>query len=884
MLKGGESGPAAITGKSADSLIVGAITGEAGFLMPPDGDGEPFDAAQIALVRRWIDEGLAHPDKEEAPADPKSHWAYQSPRRPPVPAPRNSAWNENPIDAFLAAEHDARGLTASPPADPNTLYRRLYFDLTGLPPGRDELAQLVAKHSPGEYARVVERLLASPRYGERWGRHWMDVWRYSDWYGKRDINQHRNSRKNIWRFRDWIIESVNADKGYDQMIVEMLAGDELAPGNEEMNRATGYLGRNFYVYNRNVWLQDTVEYTGMAFLGVTFKCCRCHDHKYDPVTQAEYYQFRACFEPYGVRTDRMPGKPDTIGVTNSAGSAKEEVLKEGFDRVFDEDLAAPTYILTRGNERSPEKDRPISPGVPAVLGGAFEIRPVDLPLATYYPALREFVEQESIAALDAKVAAARALHDQAIAAVAAAKKTAEAQTAQVATTAAKPDASAGAAIAALELDASQKRDSLSAVETQLTALKARYAAERAKYSAPRPVDFAELTKAAALAERTATERQAMAAESAARQAQFIARAALTAKPDDAALQKQLDAADKSLAKATEALGVARSAPQQQGDQYTPIDKIYPAQSTGRRLALARWITARENPLAARVAVNHIWLRHFGAPLVESVENFGLRGTAPTHPALLDWLAVELIENHWSMKHLHRLMVTSQAYRMQSTLADSAAQSQWTQNARLDPENHSLWRMNVRRLEGEGVRDSLLALAGTLDNTMGGPDIDPAEADRVRRRSVYFRHTPDDKPALVELFDAANPVECYRRVESVVPHQALVMANGAMTLDHSRLIAARVAAMAGGDSQTTRPEQFVTAAWEHVLARAPSEQERQACVEFLARQTKLLSDPQALEALEGEAKGGVPPAADPATRAREALVHVLFNHPDFVTVR
>jgi len=889
ILKGGESGPAAVTGKSAESLIVGAITGEAGFQMPPAGDGEPLDKAQVALVRRWIDEGLAHPDKEEAPADPRSHWAYQPPKRSPVPTPKNSAWAANPIDAFLAAEHEVRGLTPAPAADTNTLYRRLYIDLLGLPPGRDELKQLAANHSADEYERVVDRLLASPRYGERWGRHWMDVWRYSDWYGKRDINQHRNSRKNIWRFRDWIIESVNADRGYDQMVVEMLAGDELAPGNEDTSRATGYLGRNFYVYNRNVWLQDTVEYTGMAFLGVTFKCCRCHDHKYDPVTQAEYYQFRACFEPYGVRTDRMPGKPDTLSVTNSAGSAKEEVLKEGYDRVFDEDLSTPTYVLTRGNERSPEKDRPIAPGVPAILGGAFKVQPVALPVEAYYPALREFVEQETNAALLAKVGTAQTQVDQAIAALTNANKVAAAAAPLVATTAAKPDDAADTAIARLELDVAQKRDALAAAEANVVSNKARYTAERAKYATPAAADARVLAKAAAIAERAAAERQAVATQSAARHAQFVARDAQSAKPEDAALSKQLDAADKALASATAAVDAARKALQDPGETYTPIDKVYPAESTGRRLALARWITDRENPLAARVAVNHIWLRHFGAPLVASVENFGLRGATPTHPQLLDWLAVELVENHWSMKRLHRLMVTSQAYRMQSSPADSGSLAAMPPNSSADPENKYLWRMNVRRLEGEGVRDSLLALAGVIDETMGGPDLDPAEADRVRRRSVYFRHTPDDKPALVEMFDAANPVECYRRIESVVPHQALVLANGPMSLDHSRLIAAKVAMQLSGDSQpataqAVSPEQFVTAAWEHVLARSPSEQERQACVEFLARQTKLLADPQALVAQEGEAKGQVAPAADPALRAREALVHVLFNHPDFVTVR
>jgi len=887
ILKGGESGPAATAGKSEDSLLVGAMTGEAGFQMPPAGDGEPLDEKQVALVRRWIDEGLKHPADETPQADPKSHWSYQRPLRPALPTPKNAAWAQNPIDALLAAEHESHGVAPAPSADPATLYRRLYFDLIGLPPGRDELQQLVLEHSPESYERVVDQLLASPRYGERWGRHWMDIWRYSDWYGKRDIHQHRNSRKNIWRMRDWVIESLNADKGYDQMVVEMLAADELDPANDEMNRATGYLGRNFYVYNRNVWLQDTVEYTGMAFLGVTFKCCRCHDHKYDPITQEEYYQFRACFESYGVRTDRTPGKPATLSVTNSAGTAKEDVLKEGFDRVFDEDPAAPTYLFTRGNERSPEKDRVITPGVPAILGGKLEIRPVDLPVTVYYPALREFVEQETVAALTEKVAALQAESKKAAAAFDAAVELAQAP--PVATTAAKQEAPTAATISSLKHESDHKQDLVAAAEAEIESIQARYAADRAQHLLPAPDNAEHLLQEAAYLERLAAMKQFVAKRSAARHAQFLARCARDAAPEDAAVLQKLSDAETAMTVASVQLAQARIALVEPNQKHSPVDKAYPAQSSGRRLGLARWIVAPENPLTARVAVNHIWLRHFGSPLVSTVENFGLRGATPTHPALLDWLAVELVENQWSMKRLHRLIVTSQAYRMQSAPTNPVDLAADAVRAKLDPENRLLARMNPRRLEAEAVRDSLLALSGALDDTMGGPDLDPAESDRVRRRSVYFRHTPDDKPALVDQFDAADPVECFRRPESVVPHQALVMANGAMALDHSRLITAKVVVLAGGSPQGNSPvavddERFITAAWEHVLARVPTEQERQACLAFLANQTKLLADPKALEAQEGAATGQVAPSADPATRARETLVHVLFNHHEFVTVR
>jgi hypothetical protein len=233
---------------------------------------------------------------------------FEPVRRPPVPTPRDPAWARNPIDAFLAVEHEKQNLTPRPEAPRAVLLRRVYLDLTGLPPTREELHAFLADTSPDAYEKVVARLLDSPHYGERWGRHWMDVWRYSDWAGYGA--EVRESQPHIWRWRDWIIESLNADKGYDRMVQEMLAGDELAPADPDTLRATGFLVRHWYVFNRNTWLDNVVEHTAKAFLGVTLNCARCHDHFYDAIRQEEYYQVRAFFEPYAVRTDRLPGQPD----------------------------------------------------------------------------------------------------------------------------------------------------------------------------------------------------------------------------------------------------------------------------------------------------------------------------------------------------------------------------------------------------------------------------------------------------------------------------------------------------------------------------------------------------------------------------------------------
>ncbi len=342
--RGGDSGAALVAGKAAQSAVIKRVSAaDADERMPPAGQGEPLAAEQVALLRRWIDQGAVAPD-EPVPPTPADHWAFRPPTRPVVPKPGNAAWARNDIDAFLAAKHEAVGLRPAPPASRATLLRRLYLDLVGLPPTREELHAFLADDSPEAYRRVVDRLLASPQYGERWGRHWMDVWRYSDWAGfGAEI---RYSQRHIWRWRDWIVESLNADKGYDRMVLEMLAADELLPGDDEAVRATGFLARNWYKFDRNVWLDDVVEHTGKAFLGMTFKCARCHDHKYDPISQREYYHLRTVFEPYDVRTDQTPGELD--------------VNKDGLAHVYDAKPEAATYFFERGDPKRPTNSIPCS--------------------------------------------------------------------------------------------------------------------------------------------------------------------------------------------------------------------------------------------------------------------------------------------------------------------------------------------------------------------------------------------------------------------------------------------------------------------------------------------------------------------------------------------
>jgi len=308
-IAGGESGPALEVSGGSESLLLRRISAEdAVERMPPE--SEPLTGEEISLLRRWIGEGAQAPAEKPLP-DPKDHWAFQKVVRAPVPT-RWLTPTGNPIDRFIEQRLQQQGLTPLPAADKATLFRRLHLDLVGVPPQREELQEFLADERLDAYERAVDQLLASPLHAQRWAKHWMDIWRYSDWYGSRDLNELRNSRRHIWRWRDWIIDSIAADKGYDRMLQEMLAADELSPGDEQVHRALGYLGRNYYVFNRHVWLQDTVDHAAVGFLGLTFKCARCHDHKYDPISQEDYYRLRAFFEPHNVRTDPLPGKPEVL--------------------------------------------------------------------------------------------------------------------------------------------------------------------------------------------------------------------------------------------------------------------------------------------------------------------------------------------------------------------------------------------------------------------------------------------------------------------------------------------------------------------------------------------------------------------------------------------
>ncbi len=810
-----------VKGKQNESALVSRIAANDGERMPPE--GKPLTKEQIAAIAKWIEEGAKAPADEKPEEDPKRHWAFVKPVRPKVNGP--------PIDSLLEVERAARGLKTSQEADRATLLRRVYLDLIGLPPTREQLHAFINDASPDAYEKVVDRLLASPQYGERWARHWMDIWRYSDWYGRRGVPDVLNSYGQIWRWRDWIVKSLNEDRGYDQMIRDMLAADELTPTDDANIVATGFVVRNFYRWNYNNWMRDNVEHTGKAFLGLTFNCCHCHDHKYDPITQEEYFKLRAIFEPIEIRTDRWPGETDPGVYPKYSYGASYKPITTGMVRVVEEKLDAPTRFYTGGDERNVAKDKPpIPPGIPASLGGKYEAKPVMLPPEAWYPGLKAFVRVEERKRRDDAIHAATQEFDGARQAIAQ----------LVGRMLLQPLAFSEHELADAKFR--NARAHLDAAIADRDSLIARIAADDVQYLKTKGDP-----KAAAQDANLAESRHKVALAKSAIAKTELALAATRRTKSQAA---QVPALEKQLAAAKAALATAEAAAKTVSTSYSPLSHQYAKTTTGRRSALANWIANRDNSLTARVAVNHVWNWHFGRPLVESTENFGRSGKPPTHPQLLDWLAVELMDNGWKFKPLHRLIVTSKAYRLASNGPRHPS----------DLDNVYLARFPSQRIDAEVVRDSLLHVAGELDLTVGGPDIPQDQGLTNRRRSLYFTHHGEARMMFLDLFDSPNPCDAYRRTGSVLPQQALALSNSQLTLDLARKLTAKLTAESNDAA-------FATAAFEQVLARPHSDAERNSAIRFLSKQTRLLSS---------ESK--------PSQRAREGLVQALFNHSDFVTVR
>lgn len=721
---GGESGPALVAGKPDESHLLERV---AGGEMPPAKQGKSMalPAAEVATLRAWIAAGAAWPsgrvlDLYEATTDKRGGrdwWSLQPIRRPEVPiVAAADRIHPTPVDAFLLAKLQARGWRFAPPADKRTLLRRITIALTGLPPTLDEIDAFMADDRTDAYDRLIERLLASPHYGERWGRFWLDVARYAETCGyERD-----QVLPNAWKYRDWVIRAFNNDMPFDQFVIEQLAGDELPGRNEQSVIATGFLRLGTwndepndpqeYKYER---LEDLVHTTSTAFLGLTVKCARCHDHKFDPVPQRDYHRVAAAFWAGPIE----PGPRELLG--------GPEAKRLGYDVLGWTDVStkpAPFPLLKKGDPRRPGP--PVDPGV-----------------------------LSAIVALD------------------------------------------------------------------------------------RP----------------------------------------TAAP--------------------------------------PTN----ANTTTRRLQLAKWIADARNPLTARVWVNRVWQHHFGAGLVHSPDNFGFTGDKPTHPELLDWLADELIRSGWSTKHIHRLLLRSQAYRQASIHPNEA------EYASADAGNRLWWRAQRRRLDAEALRDALLAVAGRLDPRVGGPSFAPQiERDALeglsmkanaykpspeseqRRRSVYIFSKRGLLPPLLTTFDLCDTtLPCGQRDVSVVAPQALTLLNNAFIHEQSAALAQRVIAAItpplnkrgpitpplckggqGGVPPERAPSQSAPAATPSLSPESAKQRAAQVRLAWrfaLGRQPTAAELSAALEHLEQQTRHFGAKSTESHQRALASLCHVLVNTNEFVYV-
>ena len=819
ILKGGKSGPIVVPGRPAESLILNRIHAKD---MPPPKEliragVRPMESSEINLLAKWIEQGaIKHditPDVQTAQADglvsddDRDFWAFKTPVKP-----KSLDSDLSPIDYFVRKKLDEHKLTPSQQAEKLTLIRRVAFDLTGLPPQWNDVERFLTDDSKNWYAKVVDHYLGSSHYGERWGRYWLDVAGYADSEGKRSADP---VRSHAWRYRDYVIRSLNEDKPYDQFLLEQLAGDELydfensdAVTDEMMDAlvATGFLrmvpdgtGSDIVdtVAERFEVVADEIEVLGSSVMGLTLRCAQCHSHKYDPIPQRDYYRLVSVFQgAYDVY--------DWLKPTSVAGQSKQ---KNPTRRYL-------TQVSNDVTTQWQEARRPVEDQVKA--------------------AQDELAEKE--AEFRAKFIA---------------EKLTDAPTEQH-----------DAILEMLKISA-PKRDAeqqtlAKKYEKKLTATSADLVK---KYPEFRKVKAASDKKIKALNARIPKQPMIRALwDRGEPSPTWVFRRGEYTNPGDL---------------------VGPGVPSVLTDGQTPFE-MNPERpgSTGRRLAFAKWLTAPQHPLTARVIVNRIWFHHFGRGIVESLGNFGKTGVAPTHLELLDWLAISFVENGWSFKWLHRQILLSKTWQQSSTLRPESEER--------DSDNRWLSRMPLRRLEAEPLRDSLLVTSGQLDTTaFGSPDAVVGRADGLVtakrqeagwRRTVYVQQRRSTLPSILETFDLPqmNP-NCVERPNSMVASQALHLLNNGMVRDLTRQFAERIEAKAGDDRYKQVEEVY-----QDALSRKPTPEETQLALEVL---TQLTSEWENRVKSDSNVKDGSVNAETPSaeTLALANFCHVIMNSAEFLFI-
>jgi len=794
-LRGGQHGPAIVPGDAAASHLYRHVAAQEQPQMPLGGK---LSQDEVAVLKSWIDSGAEWdasvtltavapaPTAEKRFTDAqRKYWAFQKVVKPAVPSVKAKSWVRTPVDAFILAKLEEKNLKPNPPADKVTLIRRAYFDLIGLPPTPEQVQAFLSDDTPRAFEKVVAELLASPHYGERWGRHWLDLARYADTQGfKAD-----ETRPNVWRYRDYVIDAFNQDRPYDRFVKEQIAGDELYPNDPSAKVATGFnrlwpdeSNLANPILMRQEILDDITDTVASVFTGLTYGCAKCHDHKFDPILQKDYYRLQAFF----------------AGTTNA-------------DR---------TSLLS-GEQAS--------------------------------------LYQQQYAQWDAKTRDTRAAMREMLDAV------------RLTTT----------------------RDAIGMFPKE---------AQEAVFTPPEQrtaMQWQMYYRSASRLPKDAALEKALKGE---------------AKERYAALKKELaqydsiKPADPPVAEVM--MDQGRDAPAThilaKGVWDAPLDEVQPGflsiidpnpativppegmQSSGRRTALATWLTDSSNPLPARVMVNRIWHYHFGQGIVGSPSDFGIMGERPSNPQLLDYLASVFVEKGWSVKNMHRMIMLSSAYQQSSANQEAAA--------KIDPGDKLVWRFARRRLEGEVIRDSMLFAGGGLNLKMGGPGIfaplppgvsmprsnylnwrtekDQAEANR---RSVYVFVKRNLRYPMFETFDFPDTHEpCPRRNATVTPTQPLALMNDEQVMDWSRVLASRVLNDSGLSA-----EQQIERAYCLAFSRAPKPEESKSILEFLDQQSGLIAERMAKSdkvPMPDAVPEGMPPAR---AAAFVDVCHALLNSNEFI---
>ena len=851
-----ESGTHAITAKDAakSELLKRVTSRDEGVQMPPE--GAPLTDSQVALLRRWIDEG----------AEWKEHWAFVAPVPQQPPAVKDVKWVANPIDLFILSKLEQKGFAPAPPADKTALLRRITFDLTGLPPTPAEVESFLKDDASNAYEKVVDRLLQSQNYGEKWARHWLDVVRYAD----TNSFERDGPKPNAWRYRDYVIRSFNNDKPYDQFIREQLAGDELPTVTRDSIIATGF-------YRLGLWddepadrllalyegFDDIITTTSQAFLGLTVNCARCHDHKIDPIPQRDYYALlaffqgvtpngnpnpqveRAVFENDAARAEFESKQKEHQEKLNSTQASVTAIEKEFRDRVSkteqqadNPDLDDLEYRFYRDTwEKIPTFDELKAESV-GKLDGFFDISSATREFSfgfVFTGTLKVPADGTYGFELDSDDGSRLTVDGKMVVEHDGIHGTGSPKVAK---------ATLKQGRVPIRLDYFQGPTGAKGIVVKWygPGFEQRYLSATTEDGEPignrrgKKRDFNQLIK--------------QRGPSVLGQPRFEEYQAAT---------KQLEQLKRTKIEADYALCVTEVGPNppetfllKRGNPQSPGDKVVPAfqsvigggvplipppaagaKTSGRRLALANWIASPDNRLTARVMMNRLWQHHFGRGIVRSPNNVGLLGDSPTHPELLDWLAAKFSADGWRMKPMHKLIVMSNTYRMSSRGNEVALAK--------DPLNQLFWRFDLRRLGAEELRDTILATSGQLNPKMYGPGIFPEISDEVKagqsnpgsgwhtspkeeqtRRSVYVHVKRSLVLPILSDFDVADSdTTCAARFATTQPTQALGMLNGKFLNDQAAEFANRLRKEVGNRLEgPTKVEAQVTLAYRLALGHAP----------------------------------------------------------------